>query len=128
MKNYLTKFGVVIIQTDLIHGHDSSGIYNEKMKILFAVNEKESAVECYDNICSYSKTNLFGKHGNYLNIFYLKDGPTFVRYGDIAAEKWYKQEEEKKDPSLIPFPVVTRNWIEKRGDPQMNKEDGQKIK
>ena len=96
MKNYLTKFGVVIIQTDLIHGHDIKGIYNEKIKILFTVNEKEFTVECYDNICSYSKTNLFGKHGNYLNIFYLKDGPTFVRYGDIAAEKWYKQEEEKK--------------------------------
>ena len=96
MKNYLTKLGATNIQTDLMQGNDTNGIYNQKMKILFAVNEKESAVECYNDICSYSKTNLFGKHGNYLNIFYLKDGPTLVRYGDIAAEKWYQQEEEKK--------------------------------
>ena len=27
------------------------------------------------------------------------------------------REEEKKDPSLVQFPVVVRNWIEKRGDP-----------
>jgi hypothetical protein len=24
------------------------------------------------------------------------------------------REEEKKDPSLVQFPVVVRNWIEKR--------------
>ena len=27
------------------------------------------------------------------------------------------RDEEKKDPSLVQFPVVVRNWIEKRGDP-----------
>ena len=60
MKNYLTKFGVVIIQTDLIHGHDSSGIYNEKMKILFAVNEKESAVMTMDEISLDTKSTKLG--------------------------------------------------------------------
>jgi len=36
-----------------------------------------------------------------------------IRFQEIKAVR----DEEKKDPSLIPFPVVTRNWIEKRGDP-----------
>jgi len=36
-----------------------------------------------------------------------------IRCQEIKAVR----DEEKKDPSLIPFPVVTRNWIEKRGDP-----------
>jgi hypothetical protein len=60
------------------------------MKILFTVNEKKLAVDCYNEMSSYSKTNLFGKNSNFLNIFYLKDGPTLVKYGDEAAAKWYE--------------------------------------
>ena len=96
MKEYLTKFGAIGIHSEVMRGADRDGNYNEKMKIVFAVNEKESAIKCYNEICCYTKTNLFGKNGNFLNIFYLKDGATLVRYGDIAAEKWYHQEEEKK--------------------------------
>lgn len=36
-----------------------------------------------------------------------------IRFKEIEAVR----EEEKKDPSLIQYPVVARNWIEKRGDP-----------
>lgn len=42
---------------------------------------------------SYSRTKLFGRSGNYVNIFYLKDEAILVKYGDIAAEKFYQEEE-----------------------------------
>lgn len=35
---------------------------------------------------------------------------TIIRFQEIKAVR----DEEKKDPSLIPFPVVVRNWIPKR--------------
>ena len=38
---------------------------------------------------------------------------TLIRFQEIKAVR----KEEKKDPSLIQFPVVARNWIEKRWDP-----------
>lgn len=79
-----------------MRGSDREGNANEKMKFLFAVNEKDLAIKCYNDFNAFSKTNLFGKHGNYLNIFYIKDGPTLVRYGDIAADKYYLEEEDRK--------------------------------
>jgi len=38
---------------------------------------------------------------------------TLIRCQEIKAVR----DEEKKDPSLVPFPVVIRNWIPKRWDP-----------
>lgn len=38
---------------------------------------------------------------------------TLIRCQEIKPVR----EEEKKDPSLVPFPVVVRNWIPKRWDP-----------
>jgi hypothetical protein len=35
---------------------------------------------------------------------------TLIRCQEIKAVR----DEEKKDPSLVPFPVVIRNWIPKR--------------
>lgn len=85
MTQFLTKLGATGINHEKMRGYDKSGISNEKMKVLFTVNEKELAVNCYNEMSSFSKTNLFGHNSNYLNIFYIKDGPTLVRYGDEAA-------------------------------------------
>ena len=68
----------------------------EKMKFTFKINEKDQAIRCYNDMSNFNRTKLFGKFGNFVNIFYIKDEAVLVKYGDIAAEKWYAEEEKRK--------------------------------
>lgn len=59
----------------------------------------------------YRHMTIFG--GRKYIVELANEMSTLIRFQEIKAVR----EEEKKDPSLIPFPVVVRNRIPKRGDP-----------
>ena len=65
-----------------------------KLRFHFTIASKEKALAVYDEITS--KKSPFHTKEYTCTIFYLKPEDVFVKYADIEAQKWYKEQEEQK--------------------------------
>jgi hypothetical protein len=64
-----------------------------KMRVNFYVNDKQKAIDIYKYFIDKELTILEAK----ANIYLQKPEEIFVKYGDIAAEEYYKKEQERKE-------------------------------
>lgn len=65
----------------------------EQLKATIMINDTEEAVKIYSNLYDNLLSNLPNCRSN---VYYQKDIQILERYGDIEAEKYYKQEKEQK--------------------------------
>lgn len=81
---------------DFRFDNGSKGKHNDKkLKIYFSIQEQKLALGCYAEVSSYKRSRPLGTTQCFPLIHFSKDEATFVKYGDIAAAKYYAEQERK---------------------------------
>lgn len=65
----------------------------DRYKVFITIKDKEQALRCYQDFSMPNKISIPGARHK---IYYVRPEEVFVKYGDIEAEKYYKEEEERK--------------------------------
>lgn len=63
---------------------------NDKHQVYFSIKDREQALKCYE-IFSFNKHSIHIP-GSRSQLYYIRPEAVFVKYGDVAAEKYYAEE------------------------------------
>ena len=87
LKDVLKKYEAEHIDTHFESGKNKN--QEPKLRIHFSIQSQKMALDCYKEVVSYNRARPLGQTECFPLIFLVKDEATFVKYGDIAAEKYY---------------------------------------
>ena len=93
MMDFLSNFNAESIDTQPIYDRMERG--NDKLRVLFEIQNKENAKAIYDMI-GVHKQNLLPQSQQFMQIYYLLPEKKFEEYADVAAEKYYADEAQKR--------------------------------
>ena len=71
---------------------DRSGRGNDKLRILFEINDKERAKALYDMVSVHRQNHLPNSEQK-MQIYFLLPEKRFEEYADVEAQKWYAEEQ-----------------------------------
>ena len=93
MMDFLSNFNAESIDTQPIYDRMERG--NDKLRVLFEIQNKENAKAIYDMI-GVHRQNLLPQSQQFMQIYYLLPEKKFEEYADVAAEKYYAEEAQKR--------------------------------
>ena len=74
---------------------DRSGRGNDKLRVLFEINDKQKAKALYEMV-GVNKVNHLPNSDQWMQIYFLLPEQKFEEYADTAAAKYYTEQEERK--------------------------------
>jgi len=75
---------------------DRSGRGNDKLRVLFEIQDKTQAKALYDMVGLHKQNKLPGSE-QWMQIYFLLTEKKFEDYADVAASKFYEEDTKRKE-------------------------------
>ena len=75
---------------------DRTGRGNDKLRVLFEINDKDRAKALYEMV-GVHKQNLLPNSEQWIQIYFLLPENKFESYADVAAQKYYEESAKRHE-------------------------------
>jgi hypothetical protein len=75
---------------------DRTGRGNDKLRVLFEINDKDRAKALYEMV-GVHKQNLLPNSEQWMQIYFLLPENKFEEYADVAAQKYHEEDQKRRE-------------------------------